>query len=54
MGGTWRGTVAEHDCAGLLLVDAYPTLGGRAMFVPWDKVMWVEFVECPECGEQAA
>jgi hypothetical protein len=53
-GGTWTGTVIEHDCAGLLLMDPEPGFVG-AMFIPWDKVQWVDLVDMPRgLGKKAA
>lgn len=44
VGGTWRGTVAWHDCAGIMLVDPVPGRYG-VLFIPWARVQWIEVLD---------
>lgn len=39
-GGTWDGEVVEHNCAGIMITA--PTRRGGALFIPWDKVQWLD------------
>jgi hypothetical protein len=45
---TWTGKVVVHDCAGIMLLDPVPNRSGAgSMFIPWDKVQWVDVIDMP-------